>query len=220
MTDKPPDRRARRTRKLLREALFALILEKGYDAVTIEDITRRADLGRTTFYLHYRDKEDLLLQSIEETADQLAGQVANLYEEINRTELDQPPSDPSATVSPLLFVFQHAAENADIYRIILRGEGAYQVTRRIREIASRYALEFLSTHFQVNRAKAALAIPNEVIANYFVNSLLGILTWWLESGMPYPPKDMARMFRQITFLGLQQAVQPLFEKQQGQTRST
>jgi len=212
MTDKPPDRRARRTRKLLREALFALILEKGYDAVTIEDITRRADLGRTTFYLHYRDKEDLLLQSIEETADQLAGQVANLYEEINRTELDQPPSDPSATVSPLLFVFQHAAENADIYRIILRGEGAYQVTRRIREIASRYALEFLSTHFQVNRAKAALAIPNEVIANYFVGSLLGILTWWLESGMPYPPQDIARMFRQITFLGLQQVVQPPSEK--------
>lgn len=214
MTNKPLDRRARRTRKLLREALFALILENGYDAITIEDITRRADLGRTTFYLHYRDKEDLLLQSIEETADELARQVSHLYEEISRAELNQPPSESSTAISPVLFVFRHAAENADIYRIILRGEGAYQVTHRIREIASRYALEFLSTRFKENNTKTTSSIPLEVIANYFAGSLLGILTWWLESGMPYPPEDMAHMFRQMTFLGLQQTIQPLSAAEQ------
>ncbi len=215
MTDKSLDRRARRTRKLLSEALFALILEKGYDAVTIEDITRRADLGRTTFYLHYRDKEDLLLQSIEETADELASRVAHLYEEISQTEMNQPPSEPSASASPVLFVFQHAAENADIYRIILRGEGAYQVMHRIREIASRYAMGFLSARFKENNANNAPSIPLEVIANFFAGSLLGMLTWWLESGMPYPPAEMAHMFRQMTFLGLQQAVQPLSEARLG-----
>ena len=65
------DRRGRRTRRQLKEALFALILEKGYDAVTIEDITGRADLGRTTFYLHYRDKEELLLEAIDSIANDL-----------------------------------------------------------------------------------------------------------------------------------------------------
>ena len=59
MKSNKPDRRVNRTRRLLREALLALIMEEGYDAVTIEEITDRADLGRTTFYLHYRDKEDL-----------------------------------------------------------------------------------------------------------------------------------------------------------------
>ena len=69
------DRRTRRTRRSLREALFALILEKGYDAVTIEHITERADLGRTTFYLHYRDKEDLLLEAIDTIAAELIARI-------------------------------------------------------------------------------------------------------------------------------------------------
>ncbi len=70
------DRRVNRTRRQLREALFNLILEKGYDAVTVEEITARADVGRTTFYLHYHDKEDLLMESIGELVDDLIEQMA------------------------------------------------------------------------------------------------------------------------------------------------
>ena len=61
MSDEKTDRRIQRTRELLRKALMELIDEKGYDAVTIQDITERANLGRTTFYLHYQSKEDLFL---------------------------------------------------------------------------------------------------------------------------------------------------------------
>ena len=65
MYKEPPlDRRIQRTRQLLREALFALIVERGYEAITVQDITERANLGRTTLYLHYRDKEELLKASI------------------------------------------------------------------------------------------------------------------------------------------------------------
>ena len=56
---KKVDRRVRRTRRLLRDACIALILEKGYETITVEEITERADVGRTTFYMHYRDKEDV-----------------------------------------------------------------------------------------------------------------------------------------------------------------
>ena len=55
------DRRVRKTRKALRDALVELTLEKGYAAVTVGDIADRADVGRTTFYAHFTDKEDLLL---------------------------------------------------------------------------------------------------------------------------------------------------------------
>ena len=65
MAEKTTDRRVRRTRHALENALISLILEKGYDAVTIEEITDRADLGRTTFYLHFRDKEELLMNAID-----------------------------------------------------------------------------------------------------------------------------------------------------------
>ena len=68
MQEPKQDRRVNRTRRLLRESLMKLVAEKGYDSVTIEDITETAELGRTTFYLHYRDKEELLLESIDAIA--------------------------------------------------------------------------------------------------------------------------------------------------------
>ncbi len=80
LTSSKTDRRVSRTRRQLRNALMALILERGYNAVTIEDITERADLGRTTFYLHFRDKEELLVESLEEIAADLKSQVEQTAE--------------------------------------------------------------------------------------------------------------------------------------------
>lgn len=199
------DRRIKKTRRQLREALFALILEKGYDAVTVEEITRRADLGRTTFYLHYRDKEDLLLQCLEETADNLAEEIAKFHPVLQRPPSPVDPSDLMEN-NPIFLVFQHAAQNATIYRIILRGEGAYKIARRIREVASHYAAEYFSSRPVKDSEQSGSAIPLVVIANYFSESLLGMLTWWLENGMPYPPEKMTAMFRQILLDGLQKAV--------------
>ena len=62
------DRRIQRTRQSLRNALLELIKEKGFDAISTEEITERANVGRATFYLHYKDKEDLLLEEFSEMA--------------------------------------------------------------------------------------------------------------------------------------------------------
>jgi AcrR family transcriptional regulator len=174
------DRRTLRTRRQLRDSLLSLILEKGYDAVTIEEITERADLGRTTFYLHYKDKEDLLLKSIESISLELLSQISE--------------------TPPIPLVFRHAAENADLYRIILRGEGAHRTTSWLREIISSAAREFLAMK------QAEENIPIEVFSNYFAGSLLGLLTWWLENGMPYPPEEMAEMYRKLFFNGARQVL--------------
>jgi AcrR family transcriptional regulator len=64
--DEQVDRRVQRTRALLRDALMSLIAEKGYRAITVQNIIDRANLGRSTFYAHYQDKEDLLLSGMEE----------------------------------------------------------------------------------------------------------------------------------------------------------
>src|SRR5215471_4694864 len=60
------DRRSERTRKLLQNALIDLIAERGYAAITIQAIVDRADVGRTTFYLHFRDKDDLFMSCHED----------------------------------------------------------------------------------------------------------------------------------------------------------
>jgi hypothetical protein len=65
MKGKKEDRRIGRTRKMMHEALMALIVEKGYESVTVQDILDRADLGRSTFYSHYRSKDELLLSGFD-----------------------------------------------------------------------------------------------------------------------------------------------------------
>ena len=69
--DSTLDRRVVRTRKLLQDALFELILRNGYESIRVQDITDEANLGRATFYVHYKDKEDLLLASIESCRQEL-----------------------------------------------------------------------------------------------------------------------------------------------------
>lgn len=194
------DRRVSRTRRLLREALTALILEKGYDAVTIEDITRRADLGRTTFYLHYRDKEHLFLESIEQSADELARQISQISLEMQFNQSNE------GTSLPVALVFEHAAQNADLYRAMLRSEGSIKATSRLRELAAHYALEFTQRWLERHQPSLQPRIPLELMAQFFAASLLGMLIWWLEAGMPYSPQEMARYFRQLVLNGIGRAI--------------
>ena len=197
--ERKTDRRVSRTRRLLRDALFALILEKGFDAVTVEEITNRADLGRTTFYLHYRDKEDLLMESIGELVDDLIEQMARLPVAEWQLEIGASNFTPSpAIVLPL----QHVAENARLYRIILRGEGTYSVSLRLREIIVQASNEMLHVLLEKERLAAIHPqVPMDVFLNFLAGSWLGLITWWLENDMPYPPEEMAMMFQMMILRG-------------------
>ncbi len=122
----PEDRRVRRTRRLLRDALVSLVLERGYAGITVEDITDRADLGRATFYSHYTDKDDLLGQVVSDLADDLQERLGPLI----------PASSIGFTGKPVLEMFRHAAEERDVYRVILRGEGDGKALRKFVEDAA------------------------------------------------------------------------------------
>jgi AcrR family transcriptional regulator len=181
---------------------MALILEKGYDAVTVEDITSRADLGRTTFYLHYRDKEELLLESIDAIANDIKAQV-----DLLQTARESGSSQPR----PVHLAFTHAAENAALYRIILKGEGATKTASRLRRFISESAAEFLLARNDMSARIAPAQSPGgdisadttrlQLVADYFGSALLGFLTWWLEADMPYPPDQIADFFIQVFFQG-------------------
>jgi AcrR family transcriptional regulator len=188
------DRRARRTRRQLKEALFALILEKGYDAVTIEDITGRADLGRTTFYLHYKDKEDLLVESIDNIATDLIARLPP-----PAWNVANPPVMDGRVMDAIRITFQHAAENAQFYRVILRGEGASKANRRIHAIIRQKATELVGERMKEGALNPQL--PMDVFANYFAGSLMAFITWWLEEDTPYQAEEMAEMFRMMFFQG-------------------
>jgi AcrR family transcriptional regulator len=194
------DRRINRTRRLLRDSLLSLILEKGYSAVTIEEITDRADLGRTTFYLHYKDKEELLLESIEAIANDLKAQILGVLP-IKADPTNQAQFDGSAPREAILLVFQQAAENADLYRIILSGQGASKAPIRIRDFIAGTTLEYFKERVLTAGFNTDPNVPLEIVAIYFAGSLLSMLTWWLEKDMPYSTEEMADMFAKIFFRG-------------------
>lgn len=183
--EKKPDRRVQRTRGMLRDALIELILEKGYEAVTIQDITERADLRRATFYLHYRDKEELLLASLEAVFDTLA---RDLEPGLQRDGLAG-----KTQLTTFVATFKHVEENRDLYRVILGGQGAAPIARRIRD--------YLANHIRQGLAIAAPVIPADVLAYFIAGTELTLITWWLENDAPYPAEQMAEMTHQLVLSG-------------------
>jgi AcrR family transcriptional regulator len=205
MEQKKEDRRTSRTRRLLKDALFALILEQGYDAVTIEDITERADLGRTTFYLHYRDKEQLFLESIDAIAEDLVEQIAHLNGVFAGGDRLRLPADMEPGI-PILLVFRHAADNARLYRILLRGEGGPKATRRFTQIISDLSGEYIQNRIAAAGGNITPLIPLNLFSSYLAGAILTLITWWLENDLPYTPEDMAGMFQRLFFQGTRHAL--------------
>jgi AcrR family transcriptional regulator len=211
MKAKKNDRRVDRTRKALREALFDLIREKSYDQITVEEITERANLGRTTFYLHYKDKEDLLLEDFIDLIDEMVNKVVDRPLQRLKARMAYPATDVSPPNRPNLFrpnlkIFQHAARNADLYRIVLQNGGSVKIGERLKEIIIK-AIHQLATASQEDRdLEIKFEMPVEVIANFYAGSILGLISWWLDNDMPYTPEQMTLFSQRLFFLGLFEAL--------------
>jgi AcrR family transcriptional regulator len=205
MNVKRPDRRTSRTRRNLKEALLVLVLEKGYEAVTVEEITHRADISRTTFYLHYRNKEQLLLECVDGMVNDLIQQISQIpLTAWGREGLGSSSSGPSN--NPVQLIFEHAAEHASLYRVTLRVEGAYQALERLEEIISNTAASTLRGITDQGGVQLPPQVPLDVFSHYFAAALLGMITWWLENDTPYPPAQMAASFQKMFFFGAYQVL--------------
>ena len=188
------DRRVRRTRKLLADALVSLVLEKGYDAITIKDITDYADVAHATFYRHYRDKDELLMQKLGEIVEEITGFTR----------------EPSLQDSEGYLIFKHAHENHALYRILLGSPGALRVRQSIQKTI---ADDLLNTCPPIHSPENTL-IPGEIAAYHIAGSLLLLIEWWLHHDMPYPPHRMGKIYEQlvrnVTFDTMLQDIQETF----------
>jgi len=182
------DPRVIRTRQQLREALVALILEQGYDTLSIQAITDRAGLRRATFYLHYRDKDELLLSMLRDTLDELMQQMKALSALSFTAEAQRAEDE---------LVFRHVQAHADLYRAILTGQGAAEITRGIRDFVAGRIREHCAQQYPDHAA----SIPLDVVANYLAAVKLNMVIWWLDRGMPYPPEHMAEMCARLAMQG-------------------
>jgi len=189
MEHEKKDRRIRRTRQLLQSALLALLKEKRYEAISVQDIIERADVARSTFYVHYVDKDDLLVgeQGIfASNLDQHSGAASHI-------ELK------SSSVFPTHLWFMHIKAQSHILKVIERDTAMDLAMKTLQGIIRRSVQERVEEHIQ-NDANAA--VPVSLIVDYLAGSLMILLQWWLKQGMPYPPERMDEIFQQLVMPGV------------------
>lgn len=176
---KSTDRRVLRTRRTLRNALVELILECGWDEVSIQDVCERADVGRSTFYMHFADKEDLLLSGFDDLRKELRAQLSALAD-----------TNPEA-LGFVRGLFEHAHENRRLGRAMFGKHSGQAVQKRFRQLVLEFVEEDLS--------RLAPAGPRlEVAVHYVTGAFFELLTWWLDARNPLPPAELSGLFHQLT----------------------
>lgn len=182
MTQPVNNLRVRRTQKLLREALIELIEERGFDALTVGEITERAMVSRAAFYRNYQDKYALVEQIFEEAMQALFNAI----------------SEPETAHSPQIWVkfFEHIAAYERLYRALLGRKGSSWFVLKMRASLVNLIKEFgrLAPQWQPKAIHPLSLYPvsdglvPDLVATMFVEAI----TWWLEQGRPYPPEEIAR----------------------------
>jgi len=195
MATKKVDRRIQRTRQLLQDALITLILQKGYDKITVQDIIDEANVGRSTFYAHYLDKDDLM-----------AGAMELLREELHQHMAGTDNGDEQEAAIASLALFRHTREQHHLYKAMIGGKGIDIVVTVLNDALLAHAQTYFE---QVERDRGQLAVPVPVVATFLAGTLQVLLTWWLDNDMPYSPERMNEMFMQLVMGGITAVIPPM-----------
>ena len=173
------DRRVGRTRELLQKALMELISERWYDAITIQDIVDRANVGRTTFYLHYESKDELFINCHEVIVKEF--RIVPLHP-LSREEMLS-----AETPAEMTSAYQHLEEAWPLLFSIFQSKDSLLLLRRIRDWNAQKIEASLRTAFDETESD----IPIDVLAHHIVGAQTGLVQWWLEKLQPHTIQTLA-----------------------------
>ena len=193
------DRRVQRTLQSLRTALFELIKEKAYDEISIEDITERANVGRTTFYLHYKDKEDLLMDELSSVMYERVQMLSEIPFSVWLPSEEE--YDKNKPLQPLLLVFQHIHEKSELYNLLLKSANSSRIVERIRKVSTEAIIRFVENKIETDPIPVLSEVPIEFFAAFFSGAFLSIVNWWIKEDMQHSPEEVTNMFRSLFFRG-------------------
>lgn len=168
------DRRVRRTRRDLRDALVTLILERGWDDVSVQEVCDRADVGRSTFYVHFADKEELLLSGFDEL----------------HAMLDESRRSGSGLFAFAETLIVHAKENHRLFKAVVGKKSGQAVQRRFRDVVLRLTEDELE-HLGV------AATERPMVARYVAGGFVELLLNWLERPSGVDSAVLTAMLRQL-----------------------
>lgn len=195
MSLKKTDRRILRTRRMIMDAFTQLLEEKGFEAITVSDLTEKADINRGTFYQHYKDKYDLLEQSESEIFDGLEKIVINFWNNANYDSQKVIKIDDLLPLTIKLYEFM--GENFIFMKVILGPNGNPSFQNRLKEVIKKNLLHRFS-HFL---KEENMMVPPDYLLAYVSSAHLGLIQHWLECGMDRPPEEVARILSQTVILG-------------------
>jgi len=176
------DRRSQRTRHLLSAALVELIREKEYNTITVSDIIDRANVGRSTFYAHFRDKDDLFVGELDRVIEVLSHHF---------------PDQKEVPFFPSLGLFRHVGEEYELYKSLLWGPGIDLLVKHMQKSLSKRIEQGLL------QSGKEFSVPVPILANFICGSFLTLLQGWLENKMIYSPEEMDKIFRELTLAGIE-----------------
>jgi AcrR family transcriptional regulator len=190
------DRRVQRTRELLQKALLELIDERGYDAITIQEIVDRANVGRTTFYLHYGSKDDLFMSCHEAIVSEF--DAGPLYPHpLSKEQLLSPEIPPWMTLA-----YRHLENARARLNPIFQGKDGPLILRRIRD----WSAQEIEANLRSAFTETASTIPFDVLANYLAGARIALMQWWLEKRHPHSPETLAQTFHRLQRAAIRDAL--------------
>ena len=181
MSDKQ-DRRSQRTRRLLSSALVELIREKDYNNITVSDIIERANVGRSTFYAHYRDKDNLFVGELDRVIELLGQRI---------------PGQDEMPYFPSLGLFRHVGEEFELYKALLWTPGLDLLIKHMQKSLSKRIEEGLV------ESSREFRVPYPILARFIAGSFLTLLQWWLENRMIYSAEQMDMIFKDLALAGIE-----------------
>ncbi|MBI3525035.1 MAG: TetR/AcrR family transcriptional regulator [Betaproteobacteria bacterium] len=184
MHNKTEDRRPKKTRLALSQALISLMFEKRYESIVIQEILDRANVGRSTFYMHFRDKDELLIEGTQGLAEFLrSAQAASAAPAGMRHE---------KVIGYSLAMFEHAYEHRQLYWALVGGPGWIIFRQRLEDILMEIMKEDARAIF---RKKNPSDVPFELFIYYLASTFISTMTWWHNRRNSIPPKEINELFR-------------------------
>lgn len=180
------DARVRRTRDALGDALVALMQEKPFDTITVQDVLDRAHVSRSTFYSHYSDKDDLLMSDADD-----------FFERISMALSEH--GDKSERVFPVQEFFTHIAEVQPFYKALVKS-GQFQENMELAR--GHFARGIERRLSELSRGQSIPANERSAIAFTHAGAVLSLLSWWLDRGMHESPVQMDELFHRVVWNGV------------------
>jgi AcrR family transcriptional regulator len=176
------ERRKQRTREMLKEAAAALLVEKGYEALTIADITDKVDLARATFYVHFKDKDEAIWAVLEDS-----------FNELNRQLQEELADSPDRHYQKLLRVFQYAHQNQALLQVMLGERGHIKLVRRM----TQYLARVIERDIELGITTRYTDAPVPYTAQFMAGAMVQIIAWWLEQPDAYTSEQMTDLFYEL-----------------------